>query len=202
MNPYVIGVAGGSGTGKSTLVKGLMEKTTAILVQLDDYVRPESEVPKVGQLFNYDSPKAWNLEKMSHDLAALKHGETIKVFAKDHFNQGSYGKPSKGVWQERRPAPLVIAEGFLTLWDPNIRQHLDLKIFLDAPFDVHLERRIHFKFDEYTRKVLQPMHEKYVAPSKVYADEVIDVSEKSQHAVLEEVSRMIERNRTVRRETG
>lgn len=193
MHPYAIGIAGGSGTGKSTLVNALMAtlRDSVVLIQLDDYVRPEKEVPKVGKLWNYDSPDAWKLDRMAADIASLKSGKPVKVRTKDHSRQGKYGKAAPRVREERRPAPIVLVEGFLALWDAPIRRQLDLKVFLDAPFDVHLSRRIHFKFDEYVESILKPMHERYVAPSKRYADAVIDVSGKPAQAVTDEVLALI-----------
>ncbi len=188
-NPLVIGIAGGSGSGKSTLISGLSEvlKQKATLIQQDDYVKPEEAVPKVGTIFNYDHPDAWDAAKMAEDIVALKAGKPVKVFAKDHTNQGSYGEADARRWVERVPRQYILVEGFLVLWYPEVRKLLDLKFFLDAPFDVHLNRRVHFMFDEYREHVLKPMTEQFVTPSKQYADEVIDVSSCTPENVLKQV---------------
>lgn len=192
-HPFVLGIAGGTGTGKSTLVSGLVNALPddVVLIQLDDYFKRPEEAPQLGGFPNYDSPDAVNFPKMIQDIEGLRAGQAVRVYAKDHTKPSVLGSYSKHTWMTRQPRPLVIVEGFLVLWQAEVRQLLDYKLFLEAPFETHLARRIHDKAEGYAEKVLQPMHQRYVAPSKVQADTVIDVSERSPAEVLAEVLRLL-----------
>lgn len=193
MKPFVVGIAGGTGSGKSTLTFGLEEifsgKVTT--VHLDDYFKPPEEVPKQGGMLNYDHPDALYLERLVKDLHALKSGKTVVINSKDHRVMGEYGTASERNPTNHYPRPLVLVEGFLTLSYGPIRQLLDLKIYLDAPFELHLGRRVHFMLDEYSKQVLRPMHDRYVEPSKRYADRIIDVSKLKPVEVLQQVEQLI-----------
>lgn len=196
MKPLTIGIAGGSGTGKSTLVAGLQQALPdqTVLVQWDDYFKPPEELEHVFGMPNYDTLDAIYLGQMLGDIRALKAGESIRVHAKDHTEPGELGTHSTRQWVAREPKPILLVEGFYLLGSPEIRDELDLKIFLDAPFDLHYGRRIHFKDDVYTEKVLRPFQENFVTQSKQYADHVIDVSKSTPAQVLQEVLATIPAN--------
>ncbi len=196
MKPFVIGIAGGSGAGKSTLVSGLQEALSgeAVLIQQEDYLNPEEAIPELNGFDNYEHPDAWNGPQAARDVAELKRGHPVRVFAKDHTKGVAYGERN-GQWVSREPKPIILVEGFLIYCYPELREEIDLKIYLDAPFETHIRRRTHFIFDEYRERVLLPMHREYVEPSKASADAVIDVTDKTKETVLEEVLALI-RQRT------
>lgn len=164
-----------------------------MIVHLDDYFSAPEKVPKTHGMLNYDHPDALDLNKLAGDLASLKTGNPVTINTKDHRVKGEYGEESRREPKEFLPKRLIVVEGFLTLWSPKVRKFLDLKIYLDAPFELHLERRIHFMIKGYTEKVLKPMHDKYVSASKRYADKVIEVSELSPEQVLDEVKTLLPR---------
>lgn len=184
--PYLVGIAGGTGSGKSTLAFGLRDAHPGrvTVVHLDDYFFPPERVPKHGDMLNYDHPEALDFPRLARDLAELKAGRPVIINTKDHTSEGEYGTFSPREPEEFRPAPFVVLEGFLALWQPDVRKLLDLKVYLDAPFETHLERRVHFKKDGYVEGVLGPMHRQYVGPSQEHADLVIDVAERSPAEVL------------------
>ena len=199
MHPFVVGIAGGSGSGKSTVAFGLEDKFPGqvTVFHVDDYFKPAAEVPVLEGLTNWDDPEALYHEKMIHDLALLKAGQTAVINTKSPRLNPDFPETRQRIPVEFQPRPLIVVEGFLALHFPGLRQLLDLSVFLDAPFDLHIARRVHSKQlkaefpDDYQERIIRPMHEKYVAPSKQYADGVIDVSETPQETVLEQVTELI-----------
>ena len=197
MNNFVIGIAGGSGSGKSTLAFNLLDTwpDKSLVFHIDDYFKPESDVPKVQGITNWDSPEALYVEKMVHDLGLLKHGQSAVINTKSPRLNPTFLQTGKRIPIEFQPKPLIIVEGFLSLHLEAIRKLLDLKIYLEAPFELHISRRIHGKLHnfpaEYDEVVLKPMHEQFVLPSKRYADEIIEISKLSENEVLKKVIGLI-----------
>lgn len=191
-----VGICGGTGSGKSTLVKGLQKAlpNQVVLIQQDDYLVPNEEIPKLEGWMNYEHPKAWDGQRVAHDIAELRNGRPVKVYAKDHSKTEVYGGRAPRKWVTREPKPIVLVEGFLILAYPEVRGQLAWSFFLQAPFEVHMGRRIHFINEEYRQEVLEPMHAKYVESKKRYANEIVPVGELSAKQVLSQVlARMKER---------
>lgn len=90
-----------------------------------------------------------------------------------------------------QPKPIILVEGFLLLNNEEIRKILDESIYLDIEHDTRWERRVHFKNKEYEKKVIIPMHEKHIEPTKKYASHIINVSNLSKEQVLEKVEEII-----------
>ena len=202
MKPFVVGIAGGSGSGKSTLAIGLQKTfpNAVLIFHLDDYFKPEADVPVRANMANWDHPQALYYTKMVHDLAALKAGKTVTVLTKSPALNPSFVKTGKRIPVDFVPQQIIIVEGFLVLHYTKIRKLLDMSVFLDAPFYVHSQRRVHGKLHnfppDYDSAVLRPMHDRYVTPSRVHADTVLNVTQLNQTQVLATVAGLIAKRTT------
>lgn len=182
MDVTVIGVAGGTGSGKSTLVKRLQEafKDEDVVTLSHDYyykAHPELTYEERTKL-NYDHPQAFDTDMLVEHVRALKHNVPIKhpVYSfVDHDRQAEtvLVKPSK----------VIIVEGILIFDHKELRDEMDIKVFVDTDADIRLARRIlrdvrdrgrtmESVITQYTTTV-KPMHEEFVEPSKKYADVII-----------------------------
>ncbi len=178
---FMIGIAGGSASGKTTLANNLktLFGDRVVIVHQDDYYRSKQEIPlnEFGKP-NYACPEAIDVALLKKDLIALAAGQPV--------NSPVYNftvSKREPFTQLKEPAEIVIVEGFLILALSEIRELLNCKIFVDTDGDIRLLRRIdrdmqergrsldHVK-SQYTEEV-KPMHEKYVEPSKQYADMII-----------------------------
>lgn len=180
--PFMIGIAGGSASGKSTLVntiaKTVADGRVAILRQ-DWYYRDQSdkEIEERART-NYDHPDAFDNDLLVEHVEALMRGETVYCPTWDYVN---HVRAKATVKVE--PRRVVIVEGILVLEDDQLRDTMDLKIFVDTDPDIRLIRRIQRDttvrgrtFESVTEQYLRdvrPMHEKYVEPCKAKADLVI-----------------------------
>ena len=197
MTPFIIGVAGGSGSGKSTLAFSLQDKfqDNVLIFHIDDYFKPEKEVPTKSGLVNWDDPGALYSQKMAQDLALLKSGKPVTIHTKSPRFNPNFLKTGERIPVEFTPKPLIVVEGFLALHYPEIRTLCDISIYLDAPFELRSKRRVHGKLHNfsaaYDELILQPMHEQYVEPSKQHADIVLDIAELTQNEVLSKVIDML-----------
>lgn len=172
MNNFLIGIAGGSGSGKSTLAQAIVRELPDVsVVSFDDY-GVEQKAPRIDDVINWDSPRAFDFEKLAQDLQSLKRGEPITVLSRgDHHIDPTLHTITV------EPSKVIILEGFLTLYDPQVRGLLDYSVYLDAPFETLLARRPEKTTPEYASQVLRPMYEEFVLPTKDYADEVYDAAQ-------------------------
>jgi uridine kinase len=176
----IIGISGGTCSGKTSLALALQATLGAgrsCVLSLDSYyVSPNPDLAKRGE-YNFDHPGAVDLNLFKKDLASLIRGNSISSPIYDRCQHRIVG--SKLV----TPAKIIIVEGLFTLWDEDIRNKLNLKIFLDTATDVRLGRRMirdanEYKmdlqqvFDDYI-KVVRPMHFEFTEPTKAYADLVL-----------------------------
>lgn len=178
----IIGIAGGTGSGKTTVVRKIMEslpKDAVVLLPQDSYYKDSSHVPvEERQNINYDHPDAFDWELLSEQIHQLKTGEPIE--------QPIYSFITSTRQPETihiGPKEVIIIEGILALSDSNLRKLMDLKIFVDADPDERLIRVIQRDIVERGRtatavmerymKVLKPMHEEFIEPCKRYADLII-----------------------------
>jgi uridine kinase len=197
MTNFVLGIAGGSGAGKSTLAFGLEDKwpKDTLVFHLDDYFKPEDDVPKVRNLTNWDSPEALYSEKMARDLQLLKTGVSAVINTKSPRLNPDFLQTGKRIPVEFKPKPLIVVEGFLSFHFEALRRLMDLSVYLDAPYELHSSRRIHGKLHkfppEYDEYILRPMHEQYVAPSKQYADVVMDVAVLTKNQALQKMVELV-----------
>ena len=177
----VIGIAGGSGSGKTTLMKNLIDKFGDVITVLshDNYYKRHDELTYEERCkLNYDEPGAFDTSLMIYQLDQLRHGQAIDCPVYD-FTVHNRSNDTIRIVPER----VIIVEGILIFESEPLRQLMDIKIFVDADADVRLCRRI--KRDVNKRggslesvltqyqQTVKPMHEKYVEPTKKYADLVV-----------------------------
>jgi uridine kinase len=178
----LIGIAGGTGSGKTTVARQIRENLAVghcTLVDHDSYYRDLADMPFEERVkVNFDHPDSLENELLAEHLGALRRGESIQKPAYD-FATHSRGEETTIV----EPSPIVIVEGILVLADPGIREQLDVKIFVDTDSDVRVFRRIRRDMDERGRsfedirrqyyETVRPMHLEFVAPSRAHADIII-----------------------------
>ncbi|MEX0965877.1 MAG: uridine-cytidine kinase [Bacteroidia bacterium] len=138
---YLIGIAGGSASGKTYLLQQLRERfpeTDLGIISQDDYYRPLQEQPKDEKNeVNFDLPEGIDVQKFRNDLQALHQGKTITV--QEYTFNNPEARPVAKVLQ---PAPVIVVEGLFIFYFPEIMRQLDLKVFLDAREDIRLSRRL------------------------------------------------------------
>ena len=178
----IIGIAGGTGSGKTTVVKNLVEKLPAgevVVLPQDSYYKDSSNVPpEKRQSINFDHPNAFDWDLLYDQLALLKEHKAIE---QPVYSFLTCTRQSETVHIE--PKEVIIIEGILALSDERLRDLMDLKVFVDADSDERLIRVIQRDviergrtaeavMERYTR-VLKPMHLQFIEPTKRYADLII-----------------------------
>ncbi|MCI8567580.1 MAG: uridine kinase [Lachnospiraceae bacterium] len=181
MDITIIGIAGGSASGKTTVVKKLQERFTGEIHVLghDNYYKAHDNMPfSERTLLNYDHPDAFETEYMVRHIQELKEGRSIEHPTYDYT---VHNRARETVFME--PRPVIVVEGILVLEDAALRNLMDLRIFVDTDAEERLARRIlrdtkergrslESVLTQYTTTV-KPMHEKFIEPSKKYADLII-----------------------------
>ena len=180
-NILVIGIAGGTGSGKTTLMQRLVERfgSDVTVLSHDNYYRRRDDMPFEQRCkVNYDEPAALETNLMARHLEALRHGQAIDCPVYD-FSQ--HNRSNETVHIE--PKPVIIVEGILIFENKQLRDLMDIKIFVDTDADIRLCRRIRRDVRERGRTLesvieqyqttVKPMHEKYVEPSKRHAHIVV-----------------------------
>ena len=180
-NILVIGIAGGTGSGKTTLMKNLIHRFEGSVTVLshDNYYRRNDHLTYEQRcLINYDEPAALETDLMARHLDQLRHGETIQCPVYD-FTQ--HNRSNETI--EIVPKHVIIVEGILIFENKELRDLMDIKIFVDTDADVRLCRRIKRDVNKRGRSLesvleqyqntVKPMHEKYVEPSKKFANLVV-----------------------------
>lgn len=181
METYVIGVAGGTASGKTTIVNIIKEYfgEDIELIHHDCYYKAHDDMPfEERAKQNYDHPNSFDTEQMVADVLALKAGQVIERPVYD-YTQHNRAKEAVKVY----PKKILMLEGILLLENAQLRNLMNLKIFVDTDADERLMRRITRDIKERGRSVesvltqyrdtVKPMHEQFVEPSKKYADIII-----------------------------
>lgn len=181
-----IGIAGGSGSGKSSVSYALVddEPNKFEVINLDDYqkLRTDPNLPKLAGMINWDHPDIIRWDDLISDIHKLKKGQSVTVDVWAHRSNPDYFKHYKLKPRTIKPKPVVIIEGYLTLFNPAVRKLLGRAYYFDLDEKTRNWRRDKgavLKQDAYLTRVLEPMHSMFVEPTKAYADKVIDVSSKS-----------------------
>ena len=190
-NILVIGIAGGSGSGKTTLMKRLVERfgNHVSVLSHDNYYKRHDELSFEERAeLNYDEPEALDTSLLVYQLDQLRHGCAIDCPVYD-FSLHNRSNDTIHV----KPEKVIIVEGIMIFVDPDLRALMDIKIFVDTDADIRLCRRIKRDVTKRGRslesvinqykKTVKPMHEKYVEPSKKYADLVVPEGGKNQVAL-------------------
>ena len=189
----LIGIAGGTGAGKSSLCTTIMDKypEKVGLVQLDDYFKPAAQVPKLFGHDNWDHPDALYLDKLANDLVELSKGNPVVINTKNARLNPDYKKTEKRIPVVFKPKPVMLVEGYLVLYDERVRKLFSTSVWLDVDHNTRWARRVHFKDSNYEEEVAVPMHGQFVEPTKQYATHVIDVSNLSKQQVFEKAENII-----------
>ena len=180
-NILVIGIAGGTGSGKTTLMKNIMNRFGDVVTVLshDNYYYRHDELTYEERCkINYDEPAALETDLMSRHLNQLRHGKPIDCPVYD-FTQHNRSDETTRI----EPKNVIIVEGILIFENEPLRNLMDIRIFVDTDADVRLCRRIKRDVNKRGRtlesvltqyqETVKPMHEKYVEPSKRFADIVV-----------------------------
>ena len=182
MQPVVIGVAGGTGSGKTTVAREILKRagTRQIsLIQHDAYYKALSDLPIAQRaMFNFDHPDALDNELLIAHLKELKAGRAIDMPVYD-FKTHTRTKQVQRV----EPSRVILVEGILIFADKELRQLMDVKIYVDTDPDIRFIRRLQRDIAERGRTMesvihqylatVRPMHQEFVEPSKRYADVII-----------------------------
>lgn len=182
MKPLIIGIGGGSGSGKSTVARKIAEALTPASVafmDMDAYYKHHTELTlDERRHLNWDHPEAFDLDLLASQLDALARGEAVE---KPVYDFVSHLRSERTV--RIPPADVVVIDGILLFVDQRVRDRCDVKIFVDADADVRLIRRIRRDMAKRGRPLeeileqylttVQPMHLQFVEPSKRYADIIV-----------------------------
>ncbi len=176
----IIGISGGSGSGKTTIVRQIAEVVPDFVCIAQDSYYKSAEFMDNQHItaFNFDHPSAFDTDLMVEQLRALKRGESIRVPVYDFVH---HRRSSETV--EVAPRRLVLFEGIMVFVDPRVRELLDLKLYVDTPDDIRFIRRLQRDIKERGRtlesvvrqylEVVRPGHLEFIEPTKAYADLII-----------------------------
>jgi uridine kinase len=178
----IIGISGGTGSGKTTVAQKIIQSVGAenvIYLQQDAYYRNLGDMPiELRHKINFDHPNSLDNDLMMNHIEALRAGESIE---QPIYDYATHSRKPETLRVE--PRPVIIVEGILVLVDSQMRQLMDLKIFVDCDADIRFIRRLDRDVHERSRSVesiisqytttVRPMHLQFVEPSKRYADIII-----------------------------
>ena len=178
----IIGIAGGTGSGKTTVVKKIIESLPegeVVLLPQDSYYKDSSHVPlEKRQSINFDHPDAFDWPLLTSQVAALRRGESVEQPVYEYLTSSRLPQTI-----HIEPREVIIIEGIMALYDASLRAMMDLKVFVDTDPDERLIRVIQRDvlergrtaeavMERYTR-VLKPMHLQFIEPCKRYADLIV-----------------------------
>lgn len=188
----IIGIAGGTGSGKTTVVRKIIEalpKDEVAVIPQDCYYKDNAHIPLEERLkMNYDEPASIDWPLLTHQLKELKAGRDIDMPTYEFVTCSRLPETIRVA-----PREVVVVEGILVLTDPELRDMMDIKVFVDADGDERLIRVINrdciergrtpqMVIDRYI-KTLKPMHELHIEPTKRYADLIVPQGGNNQVAI-------------------
>lgn len=182
--PIIVGVAGGSGSGKTTFAKRLLLKlgsdNCAIIGQDSYYIDQSHRFDRDGGAVNFDHPSAIDFQLLEQHLIALKSGQAIEVPIYDFATHKRLPETVKVL-----PHPIILVDGILILSQVNVRAHFDYAVFIDTPEDLRFARRLKRDVEERGRTKegvtaqfmgqVKPMHDQFVEPSKHFSTNLVNV---------------------------
>lgn len=179
--PIVVGIAGGTGSGKSTITSSLKEKLkdSVVVIEQDSYYKDQSSLPFEERIkTNYDHPFAFDNNLLVEHVLSLKEQKSIE---KPIYDFETHNRKKETILVE--PCDVIIVEGILILYEEAVRNLLDIKIFVDTDSDVRIIRRILRDIKERGRTLdsvimqylntVRPSHLQFIEPSKRYADIIV-----------------------------
>ncbi|EJP25779.1 uridine kinase [Peptostreptococcaceae bacterium AS15] len=180
--PILIGITGGTGSGKTTVAEAIhsaFEGNSITMIMQDSYYKDQSHITFEERLkTNYDHPHSIDMEHLIGDLKSLMSGKSIDMPVYDFAEHTRKSETVHIV-----PTDIIIVEGILVLDDKNLRDLLDIKIYVDTDADIRILRRMQRDINERGRSmesvinqylnVVRPMHEQFTEPTKRYADIII-----------------------------
>ena len=190
--PIVIGIAGGTGSGKTSIAAKIMKTfkdKSVLLIQQDSYYRDQQHLTFEERLnTNYDHPEAFDNELLMKQISQLQQYESIQVPVYDYV---AHTRSEKTV--HLAPKDVIVLEGILVLEDEKLRNLMDIKLFVDTDADIRILRRmvrdikergrtVESVIDQYL-SVVRPMHNQFIEPSKRYADVIIPEGGKNRVAI-------------------
>ncbi|MCI8474111.1 MAG: uridine kinase [Oscillospiraceae bacterium] len=204
MDTMVIGIAGGTGSGKTTLTEKLKERfaeDVSVLYHDNYYKKHVGMTYEERSKLNYDHPDAFDTDLMVRDLNALRRGENIQCPVYDYTIHNRSDQTL-----EVLSTRVILVEGILIFVDPALRELMDIKVFVDTDADVRILRRLLRDVKERGRTLdsvvnqylvtVKPMHEAFVEPSKKYADIIVPQGGRNQVALdmlVERIRRHVEK---------
>ncbi len=183
MKPLIIGIAGGSASGKTSISKHIQEEfsdmTRVLVIRQDDYYKDQSNKPMSERVkTNYDHPDAFDNDLLVQQVNELINGNSINKPTYDYVNHTRSDQTEVCL-----PCDVLILEGLFVLQDESIRNLLDIKVFVDTDADIRFIRRLNRDVQERGRTMesvvtqytstVRPMHESFIEPSKRFADIII-----------------------------
>ncbi len=180
--PYIVGIAGGTGSGKTTIAEKLasaMPPGRCVTLEHDAYYRDQRHLsPEERAAINYDHPASLDSALLARQLGDLRHGRAVEVPIYDFATH-----TRRGETRRVEPARVIIVEGILVFAEAALREQMDIKIFVDTDPDIRLMRRIRRDLEQRGRTfqsvrdqyyaTVRPMHIEYVEPTKRWADLII-----------------------------
>lgn len=190
--PIVIGVTGGSGSGKTSVSRAILDKFTDVsilLLEQDFYYKDQSDLPFEERLkTNYDHPFAFDTDLFIEDLKKLIRYESVEQPVYDY---AKHTRSDKVI--HREPKEVIIVEGILILEDQRLRDLMDIKVYVDTDDDIRIIRRIKRDMESRGRTldsvihqyltVVKPMHQQFIEPTKKFADIIIPEGGQNQVAI-------------------
>ncbi len=186
--PFLVGISGGTGSGKTTVAHGIAREFTKAgvgVLEEDSYYLDQSHLSEQErEIINYDEPSAIDHNLLFDHLIRLLKGQSVR---KPLYSFATHTRIREGEIIESKP--IIVLEGLFTLRDPQIRSLLNLKVFLEAAADIRFIRRLQRDVEERGRTVesvvtqylrwVRPMYARYVEPQKAHADLVVNTTESS-----------------------
>jgi uridine kinase len=199
MKPVIIGIAGGTGSGKTTVARAIYDRVGKDRIEWishDSYYRNfDALTHDERQKINFDHPDSLETELLARHLDVLCKGSSVEIPLYDFATHAR-----KAATQRVEPRRVIIVEGILVLAEPELRKRIDIKLFVDTPPDIRFVRRLVRDIQSRGRTLesvveqylttVRPMHEEFVEPSKRYADLIIPEGGENQVAIDAIISRV------------